>query len=73
MKFEYEDDKPETRSTIAELYKFNGGPELCLAVKTQSGSIVWFYHNSLPSIQDGGFADNPVKRFYPGDKITITF
>ena len=75
MKFAYEDQSQETRKPVAILYKFNGGPSMCLAVKAQSGKTVWFYEDSLPSIQDNGFSDakGEVKRFYHGDKITITF
>lgn len=73
MKFEY--DKEEDRGgVVAELYEYDGGPELCLCVKAQSNRYVWFYHNeTLVSVQDGGFDDSPVKKFYRGDKITITF
>jgi hypothetical protein len=76
MKFEYNFDKDDPRKPSAILYEFNGGPELCLAIDAQEGKTVWLYHNSLPSIQRTDpykTHENAVKKFYPGDKITITF
>ena len=75
MKFEYDDDTKDTRTPIAALYLFDGGPDLCLAIKAQSGKTIWIYKDGLPTIQTKGFEDckNEVKRFYSGDKITITF
>jgi hypothetical protein len=74
MKFEY-DVKSDDRECVAAIYEFDGGPELCLAVKAQCGKMVWFYHSDgLASVQDGGFPPyDVVKKFYPGDKLTITF
>jgi len=76
MKFEY--DVKEERDCVAKLFKFNGGPELCLAVKAQSGKFVWLYHNEiLASVQSRSESfdndDGLVRKFHPGDKITITF
>ena len=75
MKFEYDDDIKDARKAIAVLYFFNGGPDLCLAINTGSGKTIWFYKDGLPSVQSNGFSDrkDEVKRFYSGDKITITF
>lgn len=73
MKFEYKDDHRDGEP-VAILYRFNGGPELCLGMKAQSGKSVWFYASGLPSVQSTVFSDTDiVKKFYPGDKITITF
>jgi len=74
MKFEY-DATTDKGMPIAVLYKFNGEDDRqCLAIRTQSGKFVWFYDSGLPSIQSNGFPDTDViRKFYPGDKITITF
>ena len=73
MMFEY-DEEEDRGEVVAELYEFSGDPELCLCVKAQSGKFIWFYHNSMPIIQRSGFSGNdPIKKFYRGDKITITF
>lgn len=74
MKFEY-DTPTETRKPCAVLYRFNGEDDRkCLAVQAQSGKMVWFYDTGLPSVQSNGFPDDDViRKFYPGDKITITF
>jgi len=76
MKFEFDAPVKDTRRPIAVLYKFNGGPELCLAMNTGGGKKVWIYHDhTLPQIQGDswGKEEAVVKKFYPGDKITITF
>lgn len=73
MRFDYE-TKEDDRPVIAALYEFNGGPELCLAIKAQSGRTVWLCHNKiLASVQDGELPTGAIKTFKTGDKITITF
>jgi hypothetical protein len=73
MKFEY-DDKENQSEVIAALYKFSGGPNLCLAIKADNGKTVWFYHDEdRASVQNIALGENPVKEFRKGDKITITF
>lgn len=75
MKFEY-DTSTDKGSPIAILYKFNKEDDRqCLAVRAQSGMMVWFYDNTaMPSIQLNDFPDDDIiRKFYPGDKITITF
>jgi hypothetical protein len=73
MKFEYESQPEGTREPVAELYEFAGGPDPCLAVNTISGKKVWFYPDGDIDIQSTSWEANPIKKFYPGDKITITF
>lgn len=76
MRFEYE-TKEDDRECVAALYEFNGGPELCLAIKAQLGKTVWLYHlyhnEILASVQGEGLPDGAVKEFKTGDKITIEF
>jgi len=75
MKFEY-DDTTDKGMPIAILYKFNSEDNRqCLAIRAQSGKFVWFYnHVGLATIQETGFSDEDIiRKFYPGDKITITF
>jgi len=45
-------------------------------MNTAEGKKIWLYHDhSLPQIQGNHFGSDEaaVKKFYPGDKITITF
>lgn len=77
MKFEY-DGAEDERECVAKLFEFDGGPELCLAIKALGGDFVWMYPcGNYASIQrnanDFNNDDGLVRKFYPGDKITITF
>ena len=79
MKFDYEENTEEKLPHVASLYLFAGGPELCLAVKTSmtNGKVVWFYEDGEISVKPSPFLDSDdeeglVKKFYKGDKITIT-
>lgn len=73
MKFAY-NDVEDGGEVVAELYEFSGGPDLCLAVNTTSGKKVWFYPDGGIDIQstDWGYGP-PIKKFYSGESITITF
>ena len=80
MKFDYEENTEEKLPHVASLYLFNGGPKLCLAVKTSmtNGRVVWFYDDGEILVQPPytlGSDDEEglIKKFYEGDKITITF
>lgn len=73
MKFEFEQPEDATKEPVAEVYKFAGGPELCLAVNTNSGKKVWFYPDGEIDIQGPNWGGDPIKKFYPGDSVTITF
>jgi hypothetical protein len=73
MTFEYEPQPEETKEPVAELYEFVGGPGLCLAVNTTCGKKVWFYPDGDIDIQNSSWDEAPIKKFYSGDKITITF
>ena len=73
MKFEFTYQENTTKEPVAEAYEFDGGPELCIAIDTISGRKVWFYPDGDVSIQSTDWEDNPIKKFYPGDSITITF
>lgn len=75
MKFEY-DTLSDKGKPIAILYKFNKQEDKqCLAIRAQYGKMIWFYDTeNLASIQSNDFPDDDIiKKFYPGDKITITF
>lgn len=74
MRFDYETKQEDRECVVAALYKFAGGPELCLGVKAMSDKTVWLYHNEvLASVQGSGLPDGAVKEFKTGDKLTITF
>jgi len=73
MKFEYESQPEETKGPVAELYEFAGGPDLCLAVNTSSKKKIWFYPDGDIDIQGVSWGGDPIKKFYPGNSITITF
>lgn len=76
MKFEFEEDKKDTKYVKAVLYRFNGGPNLCLAIPDGNGGAGWFYHDTGYEHQKTKVDPNKegvVKKFYSGDKITITF
>ena len=76
MKFEY-DVKEEDRECVAVLHVFNEGDEQCLAVKADGNDVVWFYPHGNVSVQQNGMYEDDdssvIRKFYPGDKITITF
>lgn len=76
MKFEFDEDKPKG-DWVAAVYPFDGSREkLCFCIKsTQSKEEVWLYPDGEVSIQRDGikYSGEPLKKFYPGDKITITF
>lgn len=75
MKFKFEkafDRGPE----IATLMLFDGGPKLCLCIRTKDPcKFIWMYEDGDITVQ-GAPPDNDgdvVRRFYPGDSITLTF
>ncbi len=77
MKFEY-DGAADNRECVAKLFKFGGGNELCLSIKLSGGDFLWMYpFDRDASVQrnsnDFNNDDALVRKFYPGDKITITF
>ena len=76
MKFDYKESEAEGPEAKAFLHLFNGGPELCLAVKTNNpDKVVWFYENGDTLVQPSYTLDgcDLVKKFYKGDTITLTF
>jgi hypothetical protein len=73
MKFEFEQQEDTAKEPVAELYEFGGGPELCLAINTNTSRKVWFYEHGVVNVQSTNWDDDPIKRFYPGDSITIKF
>ena len=76
MKFVYRGKKGEGEC-VAVLHVFDGGDEQCLAVKADGNDVVWFYPDGTVSVQHNGMdeddKDTVIRKFYPGDKITITF
>jgi len=74
MKFEY-DVSTEKGRPLAILYEFNNEEDRqCLAIRALSGEVIWFYDTGLPSIQGSDLPETDIiRKFYPGDKITITF
>ena len=78
MKFDYEEEKTEDREVIAQLYWLNGDPdagEQALCIKTNDpNKFIWMYTtNPKITVQSTRFAKGAIKKFYKGDKITITF
>lgn len=79
MKFKYEEDKTETRKAVAKLYKMNGNsdPEdLALWIKTSDpNKHIWLYTKGISvTVQSSGPPGNvPIKTFYKGDTLEITF
>jgi hypothetical protein len=68
MKFEYDDEKD--RGECVAFIDSDGD----LIVKTESGNSIWI--STFGEVHDnfGEFNDTDATyRFYPGDKITITF
>ena len=77
-KFTYDDLREPEREQVAALHLFDGGPRLCLVMKTNDpNKFVWMYEDGDCYIQstslDGSDDEPPVKKFYRGDSITITF
>ena len=78
MKFEYKDQKEADREVVAELYWMNDDPssgEQALCIKTEDPYVfIWMYSDGSISLQlRVGFGEGAIKKFYKGDKITITF
>lgn len=73
MKFDF-DTKGDW---VAAIYNFDGkSGDYCLCIKSTIGSEeIWMYPSGEVSIQTDGikFSGEPFKKFYPGDKLTITF
>lgn len=70
------DTGQSNKALKAAVMLFNGGPGLCLAVRTTLGKAVWFYEDGEVSIQSSfvnEFDKDVVQKFYEGDSITITF
>ena len=65
------------RDVKAVVHLFDGGPKLCLAIKTHGeNKTVWFYEDGSVSVQPGGMNENNkdvVQLLYEGDSITINF
>lgn len=77
-KFTYEEKKEPKREQVAALHLFDDGPKLCLVIKTSNpDEFLWMYEDGGCSVQSmglsGGRGEEPVKKFYRGDSITITF
>ena len=78
MKFEYKDQKEADREVVAELYWMNDDPssgEQALCIKTEDPHMfIWMYSDGSISVQSSVvFGEGAIKKFYKGDKITITF
>jgi hypothetical protein len=78
MKFEYETEVDD-REVVAFTFLLDGKEgELGLCVKGEGNKCAWLYHdgyvlcsgNFMAELQDG---KHITKKFYKGDKITITF
>jgi hypothetical protein len=76
MKFEFDKEK-DKGEMVACLMLFDGGPRLCLAIRTvDPNEFIWMYEDGEITIQSVPFRprdSDVVQRFYRGDKITITF
>ena len=77
MEFKFGQDVKNDMGMVAAVYKFDGGPGLCLCIKTgDPKKYIWIYEkDKLPTIQSVGFVESstPVKKFYVGDEITLKF
>lgn len=77
MEFKYNQDIKDDKDVVAAIYKFNGGPSLCLCIRTEDpNKCIWIYEKDrLPTIQSVGFPDSsePGIKFYKGDEITLKF
>ena len=67
MKFEY-DVKEDTRECVAFI-----DDDGDLWIKTDEGSCLMFESGYTPSAGDLWEEGKAIHKFYPGDKITITF
>ena len=67
MKFEY-DGKADGSKCVAFI-DLDGD----LWVKTDEGSVVFYKEGYATSYGDMWLVENATHKFYPGDKITITF
>ena len=77
MKFEYDDDEYRGEC-VAYLHNMEGeGYETAsLAIKVGAGQVVTLYHSGDSIYQkdyEDDCGDDMIKKFYPGDKMTITF
>ena len=75
MKFDFNKDPYEDLNVVAEAYYMNDDPGsgVCLCVKASEEEYIWFYQDGEVSVQENSFDKNPIKKFYKGDSITITF
>lgn len=77
MKFEY-DNKERDDECVAYTYKTRGG-EIALAIKCVDDYMICMYEGGDTRVFEETYfdieieRDNPIHKFYPGDKITITF
>jgi hypothetical protein len=76
MKFEFNKEK-DKGEVVACLMLFDGGPKLCLAIRTADpNKFVWMYEDGdilVQSVPIKPRDSDVVRTFYRGDKITITF
>lgn len=75
MKFDYEKGKEVTQKCVAELFHMSYEPEeVCLNLNLGDGKVCTIYYDGEIVIQPAfDCRDVSIKKFYPGDTITITF
>lgn len=75
MKFEYDGAVETARKPVAWLYRIaSSGDALRLCVATNDPDrFIWMYYDGYITIQSAGPFGEPLKVFYEGDPITITF
>jgi hypothetical protein len=77
-KFTYDKVQEVEREHVASIFLFDGGPQVCLVIKTdEKDKFLWMYEDGDNFISNVGLSGNtgepPLKKFYRGDSITITF
>lgn len=73
MKFEYDSDK-DRGECVAYIQKGYLGWE-CLTIKDINGKVFSIFNDLSTDLDDNWDSNDErtIRRFYPGDKITITF
>jgi hypothetical protein len=77
-RFTFDDLREPEREHVASVFLFDGGPQFCLVMKTADPErFLWMYEDGDTYLQDVGLdgvgCEEPIKKFYRGDSITITF
>ena len=70
-KFSYEDREEEC---VAFICLLEGDPDQpILVLKNMTGKQTFIYHYGDISTRDVDWEEDAIKKFYPGDSVTITF